>query len=442
MSSFSFGGLASGMDTASIVRQLVLLRRQPIVRLESRIDSYKQKQSAYTDFESKLASLLGKIQELDTPQEYSSLAVTSGNEGVLTATAGFSAQQGSYDIMVTTLAESQKDMTQGYDSTSDSVGTGTMTILVDGTPTNITLEAGASSLADLRFAINESDAGVTATILHDGSETGGYYLVISAEETGTDASFSIDTSGLSGGTAPTFATTQVATNASLTIDDLVVTSQTNSISSAIEGVTFELTGTDATEFNLNVGVDSTVLKDKVQAFVDDYNDLFSYVQDQRADDATLRGDANVRSATSRIQRIMTTALSGSEIAMLYEVGIKQTEGGMLTFEDSVFTEALADNYSGVRDLFVQNGSHEGTIYLLGMALEDMTDSIDGMFTIGSESLDSKIKSTETTIERYEKLVESYEARITAEFTAMEQLISSIQSQGSALDSFTYTQVGS
>jgi len=429
------------MDTASIVRQLVALRRQPIMRLESKIDVYKRTKSAYSDLETKVKNLMSMAQDLDTPQEYSSLAVTSGNEGVLTATAGYQAQQGSYDIIVNTLAEAQKDRTQGYDSLMADVGTGTMTILVNGNPTDISLAAGASSLADLRFAINESGAGVTATILHDGSETGGYYLVVSAEQTGTDAAFSIDTSGLSGGTSPAFITTQTAVNASLEIDGLTVTSQTNSVAGAIEGVTLELTGTDATEFNLNVGVDPEALKEKVQSFVDAYNELFSYVELQRGEEATLRGDSNIRSITSRIQRIMTTSLSGGDITMFAQVGVKQIEDGLLSFDENVFTTAVAEDYTGVRNLFVSSGTHEGTVYLLGEALDDMTDSIDGMFKFSQEALDDRIENAEDSITRYERIVSSYEARITAQFTAMERLIANIQNQGNALSGFTYTQIG-
>jgi flagellar hook-associated protein 2 len=438
MSAFSFGGLASGMDTATIVSQLVSLRRRPIVRLENKIDIYQQTKSAYSDFESKLSDLLKKVQELDTPQEFSSLSVTSGNEDALTASAGYLAQQGSYEVTVNTLAEAQKDRSQGYDSSTDSVGTGTFTILVDGETTNITLGAEANSLSDLRFAINESGAPVTATILHDGNETGGYYLVISAEETGTDASFSVDTSGLSGGTSPILSTTQVATNASLDIDGLSITSQTNSIAGAIEGVTLELAGTDPDEFTLNVGADPEALKEKVQEFVDAYNELFTYVDSQREEDATLRGDTSVRSVTQRIQRIMTTAMGSTGISMMYQVGVKQSEDGMLTFDSAEFTEKVAEDYSGVRDLFVTNGSNQGTIYLLGVALEEMTDATSGIFALGREALDDRVDSANDSIERYERLVVSYEARIKAQFTAMEQMISNLQSQGNALSGFTFT----
>lgn len=437
MSTFSFSGLASGLDTATIVKQLVALRRQPIDRLESRIGGYKKTQSAYGDLATKLKTLLEKVQALDTPREYSSLSVASGQEELLTATAGELAQQGSYSVTVNALATAQKERTQGFDAATDSVGTGTFTIFAGGDEYAVDLTEGASSLADLRFAINQSDAPVTATILYDGSETGGYHLVITAEETGTDAGFSIDASGLTGGTGPAFTNVSAAGNAEVIIDGLTVSSQTNSLATAIEGVTIELLAADpATPFQLEVGVDPEGIKAKVKEFVDAYNELFGYVEDQRQDEATLRGDSSLRSVVNRIQRVMTTSLPGGDLTMLSQIGIKQAEDGLLSFDEAAFTEAVAADYTGVRDLFVTNGEHQGTVSLLGLALEDMTDIEDGLLKISTDALDDRIESAEGTIERYERLVDSYEARITAQFTAMESMIAMLTSQGNALSSFT------
>jgi len=437
MSTFSFSGIASGLDTGTIVSQLVALRRAPINRLETRIQGFQQKKSAYGDLRGKLQALLEKVQDLDTPREYSSLSAVSGQEDLLTASAGYLAQQGSYEITVNALATAQKERSQGFDSSTDSVGTGTFTILAGGDTYNIELTAGASSLSDLRFAINESGAPVTATILNDGSETGGNYLVLTAEETGTDAAFSIDASGLTGGTGPAFTNVNPAGNAKVIIDGLTVSSQTNSLASAIEGVTIDLLAADAgTTFSLDVSVDPEGIMEKVQGFVDAYNELFNYVEMQRQDDATLRGDGSLRSVVDRVQRVMTTALPGADFSMLSQVGIKQAEDGLLSFDESAFTEAVATDYTGVRDLFVTNGDHVGTVSQLGLALEDLTDSENGLLAVSDEALDDRIESSERAIERYERMVASYEERIKAQFTAMESLIATLSSQGSALSSFT------
>lgn len=433
MSSFSFGGIASGLDTAFIIDSLVAIRHQPIDRLESRISGYNKTKSAYSDLEEKLTALMKSVQDMDTRTEFASLSATSGNESMLTATAGSLAQPGSYEVSVTQLAKAQKDRSQGYDAATSSVGTGTFSIMVDGNPTDITLAAGADSLADLKTAINDANVGVSATIIFDGSETGGYYLVMTAEEEGTDAAFSVDASGLSGGTSPAITNVDPALNATLTIDGLTVTSQTNSIANAIEGVTLELAGEDAlSTFDLNIAVDATALKDKAQAFVDAYNEVFTYIDQQRGDEATLRGDSTVRSVVNRVQRIMTTSLGSGAITMLSQAGIKQAEDGFITFDETEFNEAIAEDFQGVSNLFVADGSHQGTGYLLGVALAEITDSVDGILKNSRESMDDRIEYSQDRIDRMELLVDSYEARISAQFTAMESMISLLQSQGSAL----------
>ena len=435
MSSVSFGGLMSGLDTQSIVTQLLALRRQPITRLETRISGLETTKAALSDLQSKMTSLMESAQGLDTAQEFASLTTTSSDEDSLSATAGALANIGTYDVTVNRLATARKDMSQGYDSALDSVGTGSFTITVDGVDTIVDFSAGAGSLSDLKTAINDADAGVSASILYDGSETGGYHLVVTSSETGTDAAATLDFSGLSGGTDVVLGNVTAAQNAEVVIDTLTVSSQTNSITSAIEGVTLELKAADiANPMTLEIGIDADDIKSKVEDFVDAYNDLYGYIDQQRQDGATLRGDSLIRSVTDRIGRIMTTRMSSGEITMLYQIGVKQDEDGLLRFEEEEFTEALAENYAGVKDLFTSDGANVGPVSLLGDALDEMTDSIDGLFKIRNDGIEDRIDTYNDTILRYESSLESYETTLNAKFAAMEQLLSTLQSQGSALGS--------
>ncbi len=429
----SFGGLASGLDTGTIIAQLLEVRRQPIYDLESKKSLYSQQSTAMAGVESRLSDLLSAIQSLDSNQEFASLSAISSDEDYLTATAGALASQGSFDITVNALAYAQKSMTQGYDTASDSIGTGTFSITVGGEATDITMVEGASGLGDLAAAINNSSAGVTATVLFDGSETGGFHLVISAEETGTESAFTIDASGLSGGTAPVLTTTQDATNAQFVIDTLTVNSQTNEVASAIQGVTLNLEQADVgVTVNLDIGVDGEALQEKVQTFVDSYNALFNYMNEQSADGKVLRGDSIVRSISSRVRMALTTSLESGDITTLYQIGIRQEEDGILSFDSSAFQENVAEDYTGVRDLFIGTDTNEGIVYLLGLSLDDMTDSVNGVFKVRSDSLTDRIEHIDDRIERYERSIESYEETLNRKFTAMEQMVAALQAQSGAL----------
>jgi len=429
----SFSGLASGLDTGSIIQQLVEIRRQPIYTLESKKTDYNLQSTALDGVQSRLSDLLNAIQDLDSNNEFASLSATSSEEDYLTATAGALATQGNFDITINALASAQKTMTQGYDSASESIGTGTFSITVGGETTDIEVIEGSSGIGDLAAAINHSSAGVSATVLYDGSETGGYHLVLSAEETGTESAFTIDASGLSGGTAPAFTTTQSASNAEFVIDTLTITSQSNEVANAIQGVTLNLEQADpGTSINLEIGVDGEALQEKVQAFADAYNGLFNYLNEQTADGKPLRGDSIARNVASRVRMAMTSSLSTGDITTLSQIGLSQEEDGILSFDTAAFQEHVAEDYTGVRDLFIGTDTHSGIVYLLGLSLDDMTDSTDGIFKLRSDAIADRIETIDDRIERYERSIDSYEETLQRKFTAMEQMVAALQAQGASL----------
>ncbi len=433
MSTISFGGLTSGLDTGKIVAQLLAIRRQPIDRLETQKTKFSATKIALQGVESRVRGLMEAAAALDSNNEFASLSATSSNEALLTATAGALATPGGYDLVLTARAQAQKERSQGFDAASSSVGTGTFSITVGGQTTDLQIAAGTSGLADLASAINNGDAGVTATVLFDGSETGGYYLALTAEETGTAAAFTVDASGLTGGTAPVFGNVQQAQNAAFTIDGLPVASQTNTVTTAIQGVTLELAGAEAgTTVHLDVATDGEAIEAKVQAFVDAYNDLFAYIDEQSGDDGALRGDSTVRSIVSKIRTDITSRLSEGPITMLYQVGIRQAEGGDLSFDTSVFQQELAGDFAAVRDLFISSTGHEGTVAKLADSLDTVLDSVDGVFKLRNSAIDDRMESIDDTIARYELSVDSYEKTLNARFTAMETLLSSLQAQSGYL----------
>ena len=141
MSTISFGGLASGLDTGAIIEALLEIRRQPIVRLENNIKTYESQQKAIAELESRAKALQSAAEAFDTPEEFASIAALSSHEDLLSATAGSLAMPGSFSITVNSLATAQKDISQGYDSLLSSVGTGDISITVGGETTTVSLAA-------------------------------------------------------------------------------------------------------------------------------------------------------------------------------------------------------------------------------------------------------------------------------------------------------------
>ncbi|UWN48859.1 Flagellar hook-associated protein 2 [Alcanivorax sp. ALC70] len=129
-----------------------------------------------------------------------------------------------------------------------------------------------STLEGVRDAINEAGGGVQAALMNDGGDTP-YRLVLSSTETGTEAAISQVT--FSGGVGDALALDQnsevPALNAKLTVNGIEVTSQSNQVEDAIQGVTLNLRETGTA--TLDVTRDGAGIKKAVKGFAEAYNTL-------------------------------------------------------------------------------------------------------------------------------------------------------------------------
>jgi flagellar hook-associated protein 2 len=437
-STVSFTGLASGLDTAAIVEQLVAIRRQPITRLQERRSLFESQKKALDELKSKLLALQKAAQSLDTSNEFAALQATSSAEDLLTVTAGSDAASGSYDIVINSRAVAQKEISQGYDSADEGVGEGTISFTVDGETTELEL-TGFTSLESLRASINDNVEGVSAAIIYDGSETGGYRLVLSGVDAGTAGAFSYDLSGLSGGITPAFTSQQAAADASLTIDGIAVTARSNVVTTAISGLTLNLEGADPGQtVHVEVGFDSEAMYEQVKTFVDAYNDVMTFINDQNDTDGTLYDSPTLRSVQGRIEGLLTTSHDGDgAISLFAQLGITRGEQRLYDFDKQEFLDALAAHYGSVRDFFVYREGNSGKAYLMDQAIDVMTDSVDGVFKYGRSSLDARIDTIDDTIARYERSVDSYRTTLERKFLAMESMLAQLQAQGNYLTSFGF-----
>lgn len=431
MSSVMFSGLATGLDTASIVAQLVELRRAPIYRLQARRTGYEDKISALGTLKEKLLALQTAARDLDTAGEFLSLISTSSDENIFTATAGLDAAPGTYNITVESLATARKMASQGYDSPMAAVGSGSFTYTVGGRTETLTLADG-TTLEGLRDAINAGAEGISATIINDGSSDGGYRLVVSAQETGTAGDFSLDLSGMAGSSALAFTDLSLAADARLTIDGLAVTASSNNPSDVISGLTLDLKAAGSTA-TLTVERDDQAIADKVKVLVDAYNDLAEFSTAQRASESPLYGDSTLRMVRGRIDALFTNSQGDGAVSMFAQIGVSRTREGTLEWNEEAFKTALGEDIGAVRDFFIQADGVTGKGYLIDQAVSDMTDSAEGMFKISIDSLNSRIRTADTRIERYESSIEAYRANLERRFIAMESMVAQLQAQGNYLN---------
>ena len=199
----SISGLATGMDTKSIVSQLMAIERQPETSLVKTQTKMQNQIDVYTPLQTALSSLQTLMSTMNTATSFAAQTSSVSDSSVITSTATSTASPGIHDLAVTNLAKSQRQVSaNGFASTSDiNFNTGSLTIKGGASDVTVNITEGSNSLSGIAAAINASGANVTASIINDGSSSP-YRLVLSGKDTNN---YIVDMSGLT--TAPAQPTT-------------------------------------------------------------------------------------------------------------------------------------------------------------------------------------------------------------------------------------------
>ncbi|MEK7306757.1 MAG: flagellar filament capping protein FliD, partial [Nitrospirota bacterium] len=377
----SVGGLSSGIDVDSIISQMISIERRPQVRLQVKEAGLQGKLTSIGAFNQALTSLQSAASSLRDISSLNTLNISSSDTTILTATAGGSVAPGTHQIEVKQLAQVQRLASTGFaDITTTAVGTGTLTIQVGtGTSGVVTIDSTNNTLTGLRDAINNSNAGVSASILNDGTNN---KLIITANNSGSGNTIKItavdddgnntDMNGLSrfvydtASAVTNLTQTQAAQNATLKVDGIDnISKGSNAVSDVIQGVTVNLLKAQiGTTVNLNVTQDNSSAKSKIQGFVDEYNKLVKLLNGLQGYDAktkkggVLLGDSVVSGIRQKIRNVMTgqvSNLSGSYTS-LAQIGIKSSSDGTLTIDSTKLDSALSTNFTAVGKLFAKNAA--------------------------------------------------------------------------------------
>lgn len=438
MSTVNFSGLATGLDTGSIIAQLVEIKRAPVYRLQKDKKAFQDQIAALGTLKTKLLALQTAARKLDTAGEFSSAKATSSVTDALTVAAGGSAAPGQYRIKILSLATAQKLQSQGFDSKLDNVGSGTVSITVGGETKELAL-SGVTTLEGLASLINDNVEGVSASIVNSGAATGGFRLVVNGSEAGTANAFTLDLSGLSGGVTPVMTTYSAAADATLEVDGIAVTTDSNNPDDIISGLTLNLLQADASRtIDISVARDTAGIAGNVKGMVDAYNDLFGFIQTQSAVGGTLRDNAALRSVASSIEGLFTSGLDGGagDITLFSQLGITRGDARQIEFDETKFKDVLAAQFGAVRDFFIKRDDNVGKAYLLDQAITNLSKNTGGTFKISTDALNKRIDNADDSIARYERSIESYQQTMQRRFTAMEQMVAQLQAQGNYLSGMT------
>jgi len=448
-------GLASGLDTAALVKALIQLERRPLDLVERQKRELETQQSLFETFDGLLAALRDAAAAIDNlsrtlsgpsgEEELLAFVATSSDESVLRASANGFANVGTTDARVVQLATSARVASVGFASGSEPIAAAGDTLTIDyggASPLEISVGAAGASLEDLAALVNAdpgSAGAVRADVVFDGTA---YRLLATGTQTGAAHALALGTTiaGPGGAAFIDAAAGQAAADARLEVFGLSVTRPSNTVTDLIPGVTLELRGVSATAVQVQVERDDAAVGDRLQAFVDAYNAVMDFARQQsRFDPETeqagpLSGDGVLRGIESRLQRLVvsTVGFAGNSLTSLAQIGVAFGDDGRLALDRSTLEDALATSAVAVRQLLSGDGTSDGIAAALARVIDPFRESETGILAVRGEALDARLRGLDRQIERLAQRLEKREELLVAQFTRMEALLAQIQSQGSSL----------
>jgi flagellar hook-associated protein 2 len=428
----SSGGVTSSLNTTEIVAALVQADSVPLQNLQ-------QKQSDYQVQISTLGSLVSQLQALGTAAS----ALSTGGVVPMQASSTYSdftvtgsAQAaGSYDISVTMLAQEAKMRSASYTSAQDAslIPAGNLQFSIDGKNTAV-IDTTGKSLADIADSINQDVPQLTASVVADG--TGKYFLNVARNTTGYATTSAaaltvVSDPGLG------LTVTQNAQNAELTVDKLPIQRTTNTISDIIPGVTLNLTGQSGADNNVVFAANSSGSAAALGNFVSAYNTLATTLTTQLdADPTQAYGNTLIDYSTAaNIENSMQQLLSqvvvpSGAVSSLADLGLELQQDGTLNLDTTTLNNAIAANPGAVNAIF--STATTGIAASVQSLVDGQTNATTGALVNEESSLNSSISDMSTEETDMQNNLNLEQATLTAQFTAMQQLVSSFTRANSYL----------
>lgn len=429
MATISAAGIGSGLDVKSLVSQLMAVEQQPLIALNAKKTGITSKISAYGSLSSVLASLKTAATTLNTPSKINAFTAAFSDTTFGTSSATSTATAGTYDIAVTQLAKAHSLASAAKAADTTVIGEGTLTINSGSNSFALTIDSSNSTLAGIRDAVNAStlNTSVNASVITD---VNGARLVFSAKNTGLANAItvsSVETIPAAGGLSQldTANMTQgnPAQNAVMTVNGVSITSASNTVTTAITGVSFTLQK-DASSATLTIGRNSSAVSQAASDFAKAFTTLNTTVKNLTAYDVTnkassvLTGDSTASLVRTSLRNVLSTVPSGltGTYNSLAQVGISIQSDGSLTVDSTKLQSAIDNHFSDLQATLAAYGNAIST------AVTNLTGT-NGAVATRVSSLNASIRSIEDQGIRLSARLDNVQARYNRQFSALDGVLS-------------------
>lgn len=479
-------GISTGLDTSTIISQLMTVEKQPMVLMQQRQTKVQNQLDAYRDINTKLMALQTSAKALTGVSQnlspFANQSATSSNTAAFTAAISAKASPGTYNVTVNSLAT-----TQSYGGGAFTAGqTGSFTI-TNGSNTATINVASTDSAQDVADKVNaDVNSGMYATVING-------RIVMTGKSSGTAGNSTI--SQTSGGA--TFlsdigldpSTNQAGADASITVNGITETSSTNKFAGALTGVDITATGTGSG--TVTIAADNTTVVNDVKDLISKFNDIVNTIANDTKYDkdsktgGPLVGDSYVETLKDKLTAQITGVFDSTGynttsgqlpgLRNYTDVGISVQKDGTLTLDETKLTTALTNyqqqtpNSASVYQLFANEDGKtmpDGTLLTdqgtagnngnpanwgdgIANRLSGFIDSLispsslynsvnpsggryNGSLLEHINSLSNSIKDYGTQIDQYNARMDDYQRYLQNEFDNMETMVSQLRSQASYL----------
>jgi flagellar hook-associated protein 2 len=439
--SLQITGLASGLDTNQIITEEMAIYQQPVTNLQNQSSGLTATNKQLTSIQSELQTLSADALAVGDPTLFETTqSVNSSDPTRVSASSSTGAGVGGYQVSVSQLANSAQRTFSFTSPSSDDA------ISIDGN--SYTIKAG-ESVQDFVDSVNNDENGtVYAAATNSGT------VVFSNRQTGDTGSNFIQVQDSGGALAEQTSLAKGGQNALFSVDGVSGSSESNTVTNAIAGVSLTLTGVTTTSgpVTVNVGApapNSTNIGNAVNTFVSQYNKVLTDIQTQLSQapsstdptQGTLYNDPELQDMLTQMRSMMYTPGSGlpAGASTMDDIGVStgattgsaaessSTLAGDLTLNATTLTNMLTSNPNGVASILKGWSSN---------MVNTIDDAADPGGTIAARIAgdDTQISNLGTQISSMQSALTDKQNFLVQEYAQLEASLSSNQSTSSWLTS--------
>lgn len=415
INSIRFSGLASGMDTESIVKQLVDVQKSRLIKLQQDKIMNNWRTDAYRDINAKFSSFRTATENLRLQAPFTKQVASVSNTEIIGSTVTGTPSSSSYIISEATMASEARGASVSFSlnvAEGEAIG---QDISFNLNGAAISIGAG-DTISSAITKINGAGVGVKASYFQDGnaiiltSETKSSTSQIELKDLSVNSDTTVTTNklglynGIINDSTDTFSVHNSvaaakgtdALNAMVIINGLTINPTGNSFT--FDGMKFDLKSSITSDQPITVDIkkDTQAVFDSIKTFVDKYNELIAELNskvtekryrdflpltddqksemkdrevelwEEKAKSGLVTGDQTISRFLNELRNSLMTPVSTDEgLKYLSDIGITTSknyrDNGKLVLDETKLKAALDSNLDSVKKMFSSTSSiTEGT----------------------------------------------------------------------------------